>query len=200
MADEFGRPGRRAELARELHAAFARHDIDLLPGRARELVDQRLREVAAKARISERTALTYLPEGWADQIAADVALEREQSQMAERIATGELELTASRLGALIAGLAVVVQDNVWRVMDNALPASIGEPLDCLTGLAVSMETSSFEIAVRRAELLAAARLLGGESDAIRKGHPTPHDDDTDQLESVTARLASDAAWARRAAQ
>ncbi|MHB8449435.1 MAG: hypothetical protein ACYDAQ_03055 [Mycobacteriales bacterium] len=50
-------------MARELHAAFARHSTDLLPGRARQMVDERRRDVAEKARISERTALTYLPDG-----------------------------------------------------------------------------------------------------------------------------------------
>jgi hypothetical protein len=196
----FGRPGRRADLARELHEAFCRHGVELLPGRARRMVDERIQQVAEQTRVSERTAVTYLPEGWAEQIAADVALEHEQSQMAERIATGEVEMSASRLGALIAGLAVVVQNNVWRAMDNALPASIGQSLDCLTGLALALQPASFEVPVTRAELLAAARLLGSESDAIASGHATPHDENAKQLESVTERLASDAAWARRLAQ
>jgi hypothetical protein len=163
------------------------------------MVDERVREVAKQSGISERTALTYLPDGWADQIAADVAMEQEQSQMAERMATGEVDTTASRVGALVAGLAVVVQNNVWRAMDDVLPASIGEALDCLTGLALCLRSATFDVSVPRAELLAAARLLGGESDAVGRGHTTPHDDDVEQLKTLTARLAADAAWARRLA-
>jgi hypothetical protein len=187
-------------LAQQLHEAFVRHGVGLLPGRARQMVDERIREVAEKARISERTALTYLPEGWADELAADLALELEQSQMAERLVTGAVDAPTSRVGALIAGLAVVVQNNVWRLMDDALPASVGEPLDALTALALSLQSTAFDVTVQRAGLLTAARLLGGESDAIRNGRTTPHDSDIDQRVAVTDRLASDAAWARRLAR
>lgn len=111
-----------------------------------------------------------------------------------------MDISASRLGALIAGLAVVVQNSVWRAMDNALPASVGEGLDCLTGLAVALGTATCDVTVNRAELLVAARMLGSESDAVARGHATPHDDDTAQLASLTERLAADAAWARRLAR
>lgn len=198
--NSFGKPGRRADIAQELHDAFARRGIHLLPGRARKIVDERVREVAAQAGISERAAIDYLPQEWAEEVAADVALEQEQAQMAERLAAGDVEISASRTGAMIAGLAVVVQNNVWRVMDDALPASIGEALDCLTSLAVSFGGAPFDISVARAELLAAARLLGGESDAITSGRHTPHDENVAQKQSVAARLAADAGWARRLAQ
>jgi hypothetical protein len=119
--------------------------------------------------------------------------------MAERLVTGEADASTSRLAALMAGLAVVVQNNVWRLMGDALPASVGEPLDALTALALSLQSTASEVAVQRSALLAAARLLGGESDAIREGRTTPHDDDNEQRAAVTDRLASDAAWARRLA-
>lgn len=196
----FGRPGRRAEIARELHEAFSRLGVDLLPGRARQIVDERIHELATQTGMAERTALSYLPPEWAEQIAADVALEQEQAQIAERTATGQLTLTSSRLGALIAGLAVAVQNGVWRAMDDALPAAVGEPLDCLTGLALALQSTSMEVTVPRSELLAAARLLGGESDSLRKGRSSPDDADPDRHVSVTGRLAADADWARRLAR
>jgi hypothetical protein len=196
----FGRPGRRADLARELHEAFVRHGIELLPGRARQMLDETVRDVAAQGRFSERTALNYLPVDWAERTAADVAFQQEQSQMAERSAIGGVELTATRVGSLVAGLAVVVQNNVWRVLENNLPASIGEALDCLTGLALSLAPSDCEVAVSRADLLAAARLLGNESDGLRQGRPSPDDEHPERRASATERLASDAAWARRLAQ
>ena len=197
---EFGRPGRRAELARELHEAFVRHGIELLPGRARQMLDESVRDVAAQGRFSERTALNYLPHDWAERTAADVAFQQEQSQIAERNAVGDVELTTTRVGSLVAGLAVVVQNNVWRVVDNNLPASIGEALDCLTGLALSLAPSDCEVTAPRAELLAAARLLGNESDGLRQGRPSTDDEHPPRRAAAIERLASDAAWARRLAQ
>ena len=197
---QFGRPGRRAELARELHEAFVRHGIELLSGRARQMLDETVRDVAAQGRFSERTALDYLPADWAERTAADVAFQQEQSQVAERSAVGDVELTTTRVGSLVAGLAVVVQNSAWRVLENNLPASIGEALDCLTGLALSLAPSDCEVAVSRADLLAAARLLGNESDGLRQGRPSPDDEHPERRASATERLASDAAWARRLAQ
>lgn len=202
MADtlaEFGRPGRRADLARELHEAFARRGIELLPGRARQIVDERLAEVAALMRVSERTALSYLPTAWVEDVTAAVALEQEGAKIAERDARGSATIPARRLGAVLAGLAVCVQDGVWR-MAGGLPAGIGESLDCLTGLALSLRTMTDEVEVPRAELLAAARHLGGESDALRAGMDSPDRHDADQVERVIARLSEDAAWSRRAAE
>lgn len=196
----FGRPGRKADIARALHEAFGQQGIDLLSGRARQMVDERVRTVAEQSGISERAALGYLPDGWAEQTAADVALEREQAQIAEQSASGDVSLVASRLGALIAGLAVVVQNGVWRAMGDALPASVGEPLDCLTGLALCLQTTSVDVSAGRSGLLAAARLLGSESDALRKGYSSPDGGDADRLISVTDRLAADASGARRLAQ
>ena len=197
---EFGRRGRRADLARELHEAFVRHGIELLPGRARQMLDETVRDVAAQGRISERTALDYLPADWAERMAADVACQQEQSQVAERSAVGDVELTTTRVGSLVAGLAVVVQNKVWRVLDNNLPASIGEALDCLTSLALSLAPSDYEVTVPRADLLAAARLLGNESDGLRQGRSSPDDEYPERRTSAIDRLASDAAWARRLAQ
>ena len=197
--NSFGRPGRRADIARELQDAFARRGIDLLPGRARQILDERVAEVAARLHMSERTALNYLPPDWAEQVAADVALEREQAQIAERAATGQVAVPITNIGALIAGLAVCVQNAVWRAMGEALPVSVGEPLDCLTGLALSLQSGAGGVDVPRAELLAAARHVGNESDALRRGHSSP-DAETRQVARVIDRLAVDAAFAREVAR
>ena len=194
----FGRPGRRAEIARELHEAFARHGVDLLPGRARQMVDERVAQVAALMRVSEQTAVRYLPPGWAEDMASDVAVQREGEKVAEDLATGTASISASRLAAVLAGLAVCIQDGVWRVADG-LPVAVGEPLDCLTGLALALRTMTSEVEVARADLLAAARHLGGESDALRAGMDSPDRDDPQRIAQVVARLADDAAWARRTA-
>jgi hypothetical protein len=195
----FGRPGRRADIARELHEAFARHGIELLPGRARQIVDERVAEVAALMRFSERTALQHLPAGWAEEIAAAAAFDQQQAKMAEQVATGSAPVPGQRLGALIAGLAVCIQDGVWRVA-GGLPASIGESLDCLTGLALSLQSVDVVVDVPRAELLAAARHLGSESDALRAGMDSPDQHDPPRVARVIERLADDAAWSRRAAR
>lgn len=195
----FGRPGRRADVARELHDAFARHGIALLPGRAREIVDERVAEVAAQMGFSERAALQHLPPGWPEEIAAAAAFDQQQSKMAEQDAVGTATVPAQRLGALIAGLAVCIQDGVWRVADG-LPASIGESLDCLTGLALSLQSVDAEVEVPRSELLAAARHLGSESDALRAGMDSPDQHDPPRVARVIERLADDAAWSRRAAR
>lgn len=195
----FGRPGRRADVARELHEALERRGIDLLPGRARQMLDERVAEVAAQMRISEQTALSYLPPDWAEQIAADIAIEHEQAHIAEETAQGSVPVSVTDVGALIAGLAVCVQNAVWRAMGNALPVSVGEPLDCLTGLALALQPAIDELEVPRAELIAAARHLGSESDALGRGHASP-DTDPEQLARVVTRLASDAALAREIAR
>ena len=195
----FGRPGRRASIARELQEAFARMGMELLPGRARQILDERIAEVAAQLHMSERTALQYLPPGWVEQTAADVALEREQAQVAEQTATGTAAVPVANLGALMAGLAVCVQNAAWRAMGEALPVSIGEPLDCLTGLALALQSLTTEVDVTRAELVAAARHVGTESDALGRGYSSP-DSEGDLTARVIARLADDAAWARAAAR
>jgi hypothetical protein len=195
----FGRPGRRASIARELQEAFARKGIELLPGRARQMLDERIAEVAAQLRMSERTAMQYLPSDWAEQMAADVELEREQAQVAEQTATGTADVPVAKLGALMAGLAVVVQNAVWRAMGEALPVAVGEPLDCLSGLALALQSVTTEVEVPRAGLVAAARHVGTESDALSRGYASP-DSDAELIARVIARLADDAAWARAAAR
>lgn len=195
----FGRPGRRADIARELQEAFARKGIELLPGRARQILDERIAGVAAQLHMSERTALQYLPPDWAEQMAADVALEREQAQVAEQTATGTAVVPVANLGAVIAGLAVCIQNAVWRAMGEALPVAVGEPLDCLSGLALALQSNTTEVEVARAGLVAAARHIGTESDALGRGYSSP-DSDAERTARVVGRLADDAAWARAAAR
>lgn len=197
---DFGRPGRKADLARELHQAFADRGIELLPGRARQMLDERVAAVAEQMRISEKAALSYLPTDWPEQTAADVAVEREQAQMAEQMATGTVTISAARLSALMAGLAVAIQNSVWRVMDGSLPAAVGEPLDCLTGLALKVESVPADLEVGRAELLAVARHLGSEADVLRAGGSSPDRDNPAQRERVVDRLVGDAEAARRLAR
>ncbi len=196
---EFGRPGRRADLARELHAAFARHGIDLLPGGARKLVDQRIADVATQMSMSERSALRYFPRGWAEQIAEEAAVDYEGGRLAEQSAGGEALAPMAGIARLIMGLSVTAQYELWRVMDECTPTSVAGPLDAISALAASLTESTGDVRVARSSLFTTARLLGDEADAIRSGAPVPPEASAVDRTVLTERLASDAAHARRAA-
>ena len=81
---EYGR-GRRAELARRLHDACLQAGIELLPGKARELVDERVRDVAEQMRLTEPAALKYMPSDWPEETATSMTLQVESAKLAEAL-------------------------------------------------------------------------------------------------------------------
>jgi hypothetical protein len=105
---EYGR-GRRAELARRLHDASLQASLELLPGKARELVDKHVTQAAELMRVSEQTAIKYIPPGWPEETATSMALEAESAKLAETTASGTASIAARQVARLITGLALVVQ-------------------------------------------------------------------------------------------
>jgi hypothetical protein len=196
---DFGRPGRRADLARELHAAFASHGIDLRPGGARKLVDQRIAEVATQMRMSERSALRHFPGGWAEHIAAQAAVDYEAGKLAEQNACGEALTPTADTARLIMALGVTAQYELWKVMDECSPASVAGPLDAISALAAALTGSAGNISVAKSALLTTARFLGDEADAVRRGASIPPEASAVDRSVLAERLATDAAHARGAA-
>jgi hypothetical protein len=187
-------------LAHELHAAFARHGIDLRPGGARKLVDQRITDVANQTGMSERSALRHFPEGWAEDIAAKAAVDYEAGRLAEQSVGGTTRVPAAGAAMLIAALAVVAQYELWKAMDEHTPASVGGPLDAISALAIALtESADDDIEVARSALLTTARLLGEEADAVRGGALVPPEAEVVERAVLAGRLATDAARARDAA-
>lgn len=198
-ANPFGR-GRRAEIARELHAAFDQQGIPLLPGKAREIVDDRIAAVAALMRVSEPTALRALPDGWAQQQAAEAAVEWGAATLAETTVQGAAELSAEAVAGIARGLTVVLHHSVSRTTGGDVPVATGEPLDALSSLLDALSNAGGEVLVDRGTLLMAARHLGDLSDALRAGAELAGPDVDGRREGVAARLADDAERARRAAR
>lgn len=194
---EYGR-GRRAELARQLHDACLKAGLELLPGKARELVDMHITQAAAMMRVSEQTALKYIPPGWAEETATTTALEAESSKLAETTAAGTVPVAARQVARLITGLAVVVQEAVWRSSNEQLNAAVGEPLDRLSALSSSLSELLGDVDVERSELVGAARELGELADYISGGGRFLHQDDHAR-DKLAQQLARDAEVARSAA-
>lgn len=195
----FGR-GRRAEIARELHEAFAQHGVALLPGKAREIVDERVAMVANLLGVSEPTALRALPAGWAQQQAAETAVEWGAATLAETSAQGTVEVSAQTVADIALGLTVVLHQTAVRTLDGDLPVAIGEPLDALSTLLDALSDVAGDVRVDRGMLLRAARYLGDLSDALRAGADLAGPDEAGRRDRVAVRLARDAERARRASE
>jgi hypothetical protein len=194
---EYGR-GRRAELARRLHDASLQAGLELLPGKARELVDKHVTQAAELMRVSEQTAIKYIPPGWPEETATSMALEAESAKLAETTASGTVSIAARQVARLITGLALVVQEAVWRSSNEQLNAAVGEPLDRLSALSTSLSELLGDVDVERSELVGAARELGELADYISAGGRFLHQGDVDQ-DRLAQQLARDAAVARSAA-
>jgi hypothetical protein len=194
---EYGR-GRRAELARRLHDAALQAGLELLPGKARELVDRHVTQAAELMRVSEQTAIKYIPPGWPEETATSMALEAESAKLAETTASGTASIAARQVARLITGLALVVQEAVWRSSNEQLNAAVGEPLDRLSALSTSLSELLGDVDVQRSELVGAARELGELADYISAGGRFLHQGDVDQ-DRLAQQLAADAAAARSAA-
>lgn len=194
----FGR-GRRGQIARELHTAFEQQGFSLLPGKAREIVDERVAAVAGLMGVSEPTALRALPQGWAQQQADDLAVEWGAATLAEKTTQGAAELSVEAVVKIARGLTVVLHHTVARTTGGDVPVGTGEPLDALSAMLDALADAAGEIRVDRATLLTAARYLGDLSDALRAGAELAGPDVDGRRNRVAARLARDAELARQAA-
>lgn len=73
MAHHFGRPGRRADLARILHSAWVDHGMNPLVGAARLGIDQRVAQVAADLGLSEAAAPKHMEDRMVIELAVNTA-------------------------------------------------------------------------------------------------------------------------------
>ncbi len=73
MTDHFGRPGRRADLARLLHEALSERGTVPMAGAARALIDRKITDIAAELGVSETTALKQIREYDVAQLAENTA-------------------------------------------------------------------------------------------------------------------------------
>ena len=194
---EYGR-GRRAELARRLHDACLQAGIELLPGKAREIVDERVRDVAEQMRLTEPAALKYMPSDWPEETASSMTLQVESAKLAEATAVGTVSVAASQVAQFMTALTLVVQEAAWQSDNEQLNASIGEPLDRLSALSRSLVGLPGNVDVDRAELVGAARQLGQLADYIGAGGHFLAQDEVDR-DAFARRLAADAKAARAAA-
>jgi len=194
---EYGR-GRRAALARRLHDACLQAGIELLPGKAREIVDERVRDVAEQMRLTEPAALKYMPSDWPEETATSMALQVESAKLAEATAVGTVSVAASQVAQFMTGLTLVVQEAAWQSDNEQLNAGIGEPLDRLSALSRSLIGLPGNVDVDRSELVGAARQLGQLADYIGAGGHFLAQDEVDG-DVFARRLAADAKAARAAA-
>ena len=194
---EYGR-GRRAALARRLHDACLQAGIELLPGKAREIVDERVRDVAEQMRLTEPAALKYMPSDWPEETATSMTLQVESAKLAEATAVGTVSVAASQVAQFMTGLTLVVQEAAWQSDNEQLNASIGEPLDRLSALSRSLIGLPGNVDVDRSELVGAARQLGQLADYIGAGGHFLAQDEVDR-DAFARRLAADAKAARAAA-
>lgn len=197
MTEGFGR-GHRAEIAHELQAALERRGKDLLPGKAREIVDERIRSVARSMRLTEPSAMRYLPEGWVEQTALALVVDLEAPKLEEQMIDGSSEVSIAQVGRLIEGLAVVVAEVMWRASDGQISVAIGEPLDRLSSLARSLSEEDALIPVDRADLLTTARHLSQLADYLGAGNRHSADAEVDG-QSLARKLHQDATAARSSA-
>jgi hypothetical protein len=194
---EHGR-GRRAELSRRLHDACVKAGIELLPGKAREVVDERVHEVAQQMRVTEQTALKYMPPDWPEETATSMSLQAESSKLAESTAIGTVSLGAYQVARLITGLAIVVQEAAWQSNNEQLNAAVGEPLDRLIALSTSLSDLLGDVEVERSELVGAATQLGGLADYIGAGGRFLAQGEVDR-DRFASKLGANAKAARLAA-
>jgi hypothetical protein len=142
MTDAFGRAGRRADLARLLHAILVEHGLAPRDGAARAIVDQMVAQVANDRGISEPAALGQFDDAMVRALATNTANTWHASQVADEVAAGvAVAVPATDAGQLVMGLAMAVGQMV-REAYGELPASAGEPLDALGELGAALRAST----------------------------------------------------------
>jgi hypothetical protein len=176
---EYGR-GRRAELARRLHDASLQASLELLPGKARELVDKHVTQAAELMRVSEQTAIKYIPPGWPEETAISMALEAGAPSWPRRPPVARFRSPLDRWPGSSRDSRSSCKEAVWRSSNEQLNAAVGEPLDGLSALSTSLSELLGDVDVERSELVGAARELGELADYISAGGRFLHQGDVDQ--------------------
>ena len=127
MTDRFGRRGRRADLAEQLHHALVERGLTPLPGGARQLIDTKNSQVAAHMRMTEAVVLRQFGDAEIAQLAA-VTADDWHAAKAVADAAGQIAVTVPSTDAaqLVMGLAMAV-GQVIREVYGDLPAAAGEP-------------------------------------------------------------------------
>lgn len=141
MGDHFGRAGRRADLARVLHATLVEHGLAPRDGAARAILDEKVAQVAAELRVSEAAALKHVDDRMIIELAVNTANTWHAAKVADEAASGVLvQVPAADAGQLVLGLAMAVGPMV-RQAYGELPASAGEPLDALGELGAALRAA-----------------------------------------------------------
>lgn len=142
MADQFGRAGRRADLARILHATLAEHGMAPRDGAARAIIDQKVAQLAAELGVGEAAALKQVDDRMIIELAVSTANTWHAAKVADEVASGVVvPVPAAEAGQLVMGLAMAVGQMV-REAYGELPASAGEPLDALAALGVALRAAT----------------------------------------------------------
>lgn len=142
MTDHFGRAGRRADLARLLHASLIEHGMAPLDGAARAMIDAKVAQVAADVGLSEATALKHFHHREVLALAVNTANAWHASQVAEDVAADvAVAVPAAAAGQLVMGLAMAVGQMV-REAYGELPAAAGQPLDALCQLGAALRAAT----------------------------------------------------------
>ena len=142
MPDQFGRSGRRAQLARILHSTWIERGLAPRASVARAVIDHQVAQVAADLRISEAAALKHIDGRMVSELAVNTANRWHASQLADE-AAGDVEVSvpATDAGQLVVGLAMAVGQMI-REAYGELPASAGKPLDALGELGAALREAT----------------------------------------------------------
>ena len=142
MADQFGRAGRRASLARLLHDTLVTHGMTPLDGAARAIIDEKLAQVAAEMGVSEAAALRLVDADMVVALAVNTADAWHAANVADEVAGGiAVRVPAADAAQLVMALAMAVGQLV-REAYGELPASAGEPLDALGELGAALRAAA----------------------------------------------------------
>lgn len=174
MPDQFGRPGRRADLAALLYAALIERGMAPLDGVARAMIDEKVAQVANDLGISEPAALKQLQDHLVVALATNIADNWHAAQLADD-AAGEFSVTVPARDAaqLVMGLAMAV-GQIVREAYGELPAAVGEPLDALCELGAALQAAAephegLQAAVTMETLSVAQRSLQRAAQGVADG-------------------------------
>lgn len=142
MAGQFGKAGRRADLARLLHATLVQHGMAPLDGSSRAMIDAKVAQVAGELRMSEAAALRHFTDTQIVNLAVNTANNWHAAHLAEEVAGGlGVAVPATAAAQLVMGLAMAVGQMVRETYGD-LPASVGEPLDALCELGAALRKAT----------------------------------------------------------
>lgn len=184
MTEQFGRPGRRADLAKQLHDALLEKGLVALPGATRVMIDLTVTQVAQEMRTTETSVLKHFGERELTQLAERTATEWHAMQaVAEAASQIAVAVPARDAGQLVMGLAMAV-GQIAREIYGELPAVAGEPLDALCELGAALRDSLVDGDVSAEVDLAT---LSAAEEALRKAAAGVADGSVPVVVADTAR-------------